>query len=106
MSLNYGRRWKEHRAHYLRAHPLCRMCEARGIREPARVVDHIRPWKSGATEEEQTRLFWDVSNWQPLCKCCHDAAKQAEEKSGFLRGSDLQGRPLDPRHPWHREVDE
>ena len=101
MPLNpYGRRWKEHRARFLQAHPLCRMCKARGIVEPATVLDHIKPWKSGETEAEQERLFWDQSNWQGLCRTDHDAVKQALEKSGFLRGSTLQGLPLDPRHHW------
>jgi 5-methylcytosine-specific restriction endonuclease McrA len=27
-------------------------------------------------------LFWDRSNWQPLCPDHHDIVKQAEEKSG------------------------
>jgi hypothetical protein len=27
-------------------------------------------------------LFWDVTNWQALCKPHHDATKQAEETRG------------------------
>lgn len=104
MALNYGRRWKAHRAVFLRENPCCALCAARGITEPATVVDHIEPWRRAETEEEQTNLFWSRSNWQGLCTTCHSAVKQAEEKNGFLRGSDLQGWPLDQRHHWHREA--
>nr|WP_292832122.1 HNH endonuclease signature motif containing protein [Mesorhizobium sp.] len=30
------------------------------------------------------RLFWDRSNWQPLCKPCHDR-KTATSDGGFGR---------------------
>jgi len=33
---------------------------------PATVVDHIIPHRG------DERLFWDETNWQPLCKQCHD----------------------------------
>ncbi|WP_338056068.1 HNH endonuclease signature motif containing protein [Thermanaerosceptrum fracticalcis] len=46
---------------------------------PAIVVDHIRPHKG------DYELFWDESNWQPLCKQCHDR-KTATEDSNFARG--------------------
>lgn len=69
----------------------------RGIVEPATVVDHVIP------HEGDEVLFWDESNWQSLCKTCHDSAKQTLEKSGYLKGSDLEGLPLDAKHPWYRE---
>ena len=33
---------------------------------PATVVDHIVPHRG------DKKLFWDQSNWQPLCKEHHD----------------------------------
>ncbi|MGN8738508.1 HNH endonuclease signature motif containing protein [Bilifractor sp. HCP3S3_D3] len=33
---------------------------------PATVVDHIVPHRG------DPKLFWDRSNWQALCKRCHD----------------------------------
>ncbi|MGM9590559.1 MAG: HNH endonuclease signature motif containing protein, partial [Faecousia sp.] len=33
---------------------------------PATVVDHIIPHRG------DRKLFWDESNWQPLCKDCHN----------------------------------
>lgn len=70
------------------------------------MVDHVRPWRSGATEEEQGKLFNDPSNWQAVCKPCHDSAKQIQEKTGHLPGCDEDGLPFDPRHHWFRDTDE
>jgi 5-methylcytosine-specific restriction protein A len=45
----------------------------------ATVVDHIIPHQGDMT------LFWDAdSNWQSLCKTCHDR-KTATEDGGFGR---------------------
>ena len=62
-------RWKRERAAYLRAHPLCVMCEQQGRTSLATVVDHIIPHKGDPV------LFWDS----------------------------VDGRPLDPNHPWNQE---
>ena len=59
----------------------------------ATVVDHIIPHRGDKT------LFWDETNWQSLCKTCHDGAKQAEEKNGYATAVGLDGWPLDPLHP-------
>lgn len=75
----YGHRWQKARAAYLKAHPLCRECEAQGLVVPATVVDHIVPHRG------DRKLFWDRSNWQPLCKEHHDR-KTATEDGGFGRG--------------------
>ena len=91
-------RWKRERVAFLRAHPLCRMCEAVGRTTLATVVDHIIPQKGNP------ELFWDSEkNWQALCKTDHDAAKAELERTGRIRGCDVHGRPLDPAHPWNRE---
>lgn len=92
----YGSRWQRARRHWLDAHPLCRLCERQGVTTAATVVDHVTPHRGDQT------LFWDRSNWQSLCETCHNAAKQSQEKSGHLRGCDVDGCPLDPRHPWAR----
>lgn len=97
MSSPYGRPWRRARAQYLASHPCCTLCLQRGIVEPATVVDHVIPHRGDPV------LFNDRGNWQPLCQTCHDAVKQAQEKSGRLRGSDVTGLPLDAAHPWLRE---
>lgn len=62
----YDRRWQKARDDYLRKHPLCVKCQEEGRLTPATVVDHIIPHRGDRT------LFWDVRNWQSLCKSCHD----------------------------------
>lgn len=90
----YDARWQRARAAFLTAFPLCRFCEQLGRTTPATVVDHITPHR-GAPD-----LFWNTRNWQPLCKTCHDSAKQRLESSGSLPGCDASGMPIDPNHHW------
>ncbi len=90
----YDTRWDKARRTFLAEHPLCRMCEQMGRTTAAQVVDHIKPHRG------DNALFWDRANWQPLCKPHHDAVKQAEERSGHIRGCDAQGIPIDPQHHW------
>ena len=70
----YGSRWQKARQTFLGDNPTCRRCG-----QPATVVDHITPHKGN------TELFWSVSNWQPMCKACHDT-KTAREDGGFGNG--------------------
>lgn len=90
----YGGKWQTARRAYLSANPLCVMCQRRGLTSPASVVDHIKP------HEGDWSLFWSRSNWQALCRTCHNGAKQAFEKSGTVKGFDVDGNPLDPGHHW------
>lgn len=92
----YGREWRRQRKVFLLLHPLCTFCEESGRVRAATVVDHIKPHKGDVV------LFWDTDNWQSLCKQCHDAAKQAEEKRGYSTAIGLDGYPIDPKHPANR----
>ena len=74
----YGYKWQQARSGYLKRHPLCVRCEHVGKTVPATVVDHITP------HHDNQDLFWNSSNWQPLCKRCHDR-KTAAEDGGFGR---------------------
>lgn len=94
----YGSRWQKARATYLREHPLCVDHQQRGRIVPATVVDHKVPHRGDQA------LFWDSSNWQSLCKQCHDSHKQRQERGGVDVGCDLSGVPLDPGHHWARKV--
>ena len=91
-------RWKRRRAAFLGANPLCKFCEATSRVTMATIVDHIRPHKGVET------LFFDETNWQSLCKPCHDGAKAELENTGRIRGCNVHGRPLDPNHPWNQET--
>lgn len=70
---------------------------ARGRLTPATVVDHVIPHRG------DRKLFWDSSNWQPLCVECHNRDKQREEVHGYDASVGLDGWPLDPRHPSNRQ---
>ena len=72
----YTGAWQKARKHYLLAHPLCREHESKGEIAAANVVDHIIPHRGDKDR------FWDSTNWQPLCKPCHDR-KTATEDGGF-----------------------
>lgn len=61
----YGAGWRVARKAFLRSNPLCIACNRKGILKAATVVDHVIPHKGN------TRLFWDHSNWQALCRSCH-----------------------------------
>ena len=92
----YGSRWRKARATYLGEHPTCAECAKAGQVTAATVVDHRVPHRGDLT------LFWDSSNWQSLCKPCHNSHKQRLEKSGRIVGCDESGLPIDPNHHWRR----
>ena len=81
----YGYKWQQASKGFLRKHPLCVFCERRGRTTLAEVVDHVEP------HQGDRALFWDRSNWQALCKECHDR-KTAREDGGF--GNTTRGRGI------------
>ena len=74
----YNSRWNKARKAYLAVNPLCKRCSESERVTSATIVDHIIPHKG------DQELFWDRSNWQGLCKQCHDR-KTATEDGGFGR---------------------
>jgi len=52
---------------FLADHPLCAECRRQGRTTAADVVDHVIPHRGNEDR------FWNVRNWQALCKSCHDA---------------------------------
>lgn len=65
----YNTGWDKARVAFLKANPVCRFCG-----NPAIVVDHIKAHRG------DQKLFWDRSNWQPLCVPCHSSVKQSRER--------------------------
>lgn len=59
----YNYAWQKQSKDYLKAHPLCVHCLAKGITVAAECVDHITPKESGGSDFE--------SNLQALCWPCH-----------------------------------
>lgn len=66
----YGGRWAATRAGYLRSHPACVTCGA-----PATVVDHV------VAHRGDMARFWDRTNWQPLCRACHDRKTRRQTRA-------------------------
>ena len=73
-SRGYGNRWRKASKQFLEAHPLCEECKRQGKYVKATVVDNIIPHRG------DQELFWDRSNWQPLCKRCHDRKTRREDQ--------------------------
>lgn len=74
----YNGRWQRERRAFLRDNPFCAehakaLPPWNKVPVPANVVDHIIPHDGDET------LFWDQSNWQPLCSRCHNR-KTARER--------------------------
>ena len=63
--------WRAVRAVFLREHPVCCVCAARGRVVAAVVVDHVVPVKDGGAR-------FDAANLQALCVTCHNR-KTAQE---------------------------
>lgn len=81
-----GGRWARMRAKWLRAHPLCCMCQAEGYVTAADEVDHVVPlWEGGKD---------DPSNFQSLCRPHHKAksAEEAKRRGGGVKSLGSFGR--------------
>jgi len=62
----YNRTWQKQSKVFLSQAKWCRKCMADDKYNIATVVDHIIPHR------RNKELFWDKTNWQALCKRCHD----------------------------------
>lgn len=75
----YGRAWQKARKRFLEIHPLCAECMKEGKYVKATDVDHIVPHRGDKT------LFWDESNWQPLCHKHHSVKTRNEDHNPEYR---------------------
>ena len=77
-----------------RTNYLCEDCSSEGRLTLATVVDHIIPLAHGGPDtDETTRNLCDEPNRQRTAEQFgHD----------YRHGSDIDGRPKDPDHPWNR----
>ena len=74
--------WERAAAAFKRQHPMCgdragsrppvmSACHDAGRATVAVAVDHVTPHRGDPA------LFWDVANWQSLCRSCHSAKTRA-----------------------------
>lgn len=92
----YGlKAWKVAREVQLAYQPLCERCLQSEDVTPATVVNHRIPHRGN------WELFIDPNNHESTCAPHHDSLIQREEKRGYEIGSDIDGRPIDPGHPWN-----
>lgn len=70
----YDSKWRTARNRFLKLHPLCVRCQTQGRLVKANIVDHIKPHRGNQ------HLFWDDTNWQALCKKCHDTKTMTEDR--------------------------
>jgi 5-methylcytosine-specific restriction protein A len=61
----YNYQWQQARISWLQANPVCAECKWIDVPRNM-VIDHIQPHRGGRL------LFWDRTNWQTLCRNCHD----------------------------------
>lgn len=77
----------------------CLVIEGNTHHRRAAVANHKTPHKGNEA------LFFDLDNVETACKACHDTLVQREEARGYTIGADIDGRPVDPNHPWNRQTD-
>lgn len=76
----YTNEWAHASRAFLDANPLCAHCLARGRRRASVVTDHRIPHRGDPD------LFWDSSNWQALCKTCHDRKTATVDRRALTEG--------------------
>lgn len=87
--------WARLRKSHLLSEPRCRACGA-----PANTVDHVHPISAGGP------AFPGHDGLASYCARCHSAKTARGTEAGAIRtskprrGCDVDGRPLDPAHPW------
>jgi 5-methylcytosine-specific restriction protein A len=77
----------------------CEECRRNDKYTVGTIADHVIPLAKGGTGSRE--------NYQLLCRSCADA-KDAKDrgmkqpsKTRLKKGCDINGWPLDPRHPWN-----
>lgn len=72
-------RWRKERVSYLKEYPLCVECMKEDKVSAAVILDH-RVNIASVPIADREEKFWDKSNWQGLCKPCHNS-KSGKERT-------------------------
>ena len=71
-----SRQWRSISEAYRKYHPLCEVCEAKGLVVGVDVTDHIVPIEKGGA-------IWLKDNYMGLCHACHNR-KRGYESTGYV----------------------
>ena len=91
--------WQRLRRAKLQDNPLCELCLRQNRIVPAVAIDHIVSIKAGGDP------FPGLDRLMSLCTSCHNRKTRIVEQQGkdlTVKGCDVNGMPLDPKHPWYR----
>ena len=98
-------RWRRLRKMQLQMYPLCEACLP--TPKPANHVDHRKAINHGGEPFPPIGI-----GLASLCASCHSQKTARGSEHGSVRtdrplqprkGCDINGRPLDPNHPWNRD---
>lgn len=64
-------KWVKLRNAYLMMHPLCEICEAKGLTVAAQEIHHIKPISTADDILEMMDIAYNPNNLQALCIKCH-----------------------------------
>ena len=100
--LCHSARYLRKRRAFMRRHPGCQLCERQGLTVPSEELDHIIPLA------ERPDLAEVESNWQALCRSCHENKTFDENNTAVPIGLDgwpvkevRREKPIQ-RNPTHR----
>lgn len=65
------KRWRDLRMKKLKEHPICTICEEKGISTLATEVHHVIPVEKGKTESQMSDLMYNYNNLMSVCHDCH-----------------------------------
>jgi 5-methylcytosine-specific restriction protein A len=92
------REWRDRiRRTILLRDPFCVVCLASGRHTPSTDVDHIR------RPMGNPHLQRSPDNLRGICASCH-ARKTRDEERPYHKAVDIDGYPLDKRHPCYRSA--
>ena len=82
--LRNTQRYIKLRAAFIRMNPLCAECQRQRLTNLSEELDHIVPFT------DAPQRFWDQTNWQALCRACHEQKTGLENRSRFRSVASLR----------------
>ena len=67
-----SKHWKAVRNAYIAQHPLCELCQLRGIVKPAQEIHHAIKFYEQYNDSMRFKLLTDTDNLLSLCSDCHN----------------------------------